>query len=211
MPRKRKNRIVYLDTNVILDFIDKDSEAVVLMKSLKTRGWQLRVSTLGMIELIDYKKNDLYLWKKLSKGSSLNTILKRIRDPRNDRKLRQYDFQQVSEWLEQVIAELPNIGFLELNEDDAWQLALKISVYSNLQTKDVIHFATAVAAAQNDGCDFFITSDGQLLKEAVRLKLGITGIRSLKLMKPREFVDKYPPLKKQSKSKRPKSKQTKKT
>jgi len=86
---KRKNKIIYVDTNIIIDyFADKDTNAVVAMKSIKTRGWKLRTSTFAMIELAEYKRNEIYLWDKLSKKQSLNSIIKKIRNPRNNKKLK---------------------------------------------------------------------------------------------------------------------------
>lgn len=81
--QKRKSKILYIDTNVVLDFVaDKDNNVIVLMKSVKSRGWKLRISTFAMIELAEYRKNEIFLWDKLSKNKSLNSIVKRIKNPR---------------------------------------------------------------------------------------------------------------------------------
>lgn len=169
---KRKSKTLYLDTNVILDFVsDKDSNAVVLMESVKSRNWNLRTSTFAMIELAEYRRNEIFLWDKLSQSKSLNNIMKKIRNPREKKALKPYHFQQVSSWMEDLQGILPNINYLDLDSSkeskevlSGWQLAHEISIYTNLNTKDVIHIATAVAAARNNECNFFITSDGDLQK-----------------------------------------------
>lgn len=203
---KRKSKILYIDTNVILDFIaDKDSNVIVLMKSVKSRGWRLRTSTFAMIELAEYRKNELFLWDQLSKNKSLNSIIKRIRNPRDNKKLKSHHFDQASDWLSGLQEKLPNMGFLDLdspknkNELGSWDLAHDISVYSNLNAKDVIHLATAVAAAQNQDCDFFITSDGDLYKESSEIMKLVKLQNKLKIMKPKDFIEIYPPIKKKHK------------
>lgn len=203
MPAKKgQNKILYIDTNVALDFaVDKDENVVVLMNSVKTRGWKLRTSTFAMIELAEYKKNELFLWDKLSQNYSLNNILKRIKNHRDNKKLKSYHFEQVSSWLDSLQSQLPKISFLDLdspkqeNQASSWQLAHEISVYSNLSAKDTIHLATAMAAAVNGECDFFITSDGDLIKEAAVILQEAKMVQKLTVLRPKEFVEMYPPLK----------------
>ena len=57
--QRKKSKILYIDTNVILDFVaDKDNHTVVLMESVRTRNWKLKISTFAMIELAEYRKNE---------------------------------------------------------------------------------------------------------------------------------------------------------
>ena len=57
---------------------------------------------------------------------------------------------------------MPNLGFRDLdsskdeNIPSSWQLAHELGIYSNLNAKDVIHLATAIAASQNKKCDFLL-------------------------------------------------------
>jgi len=201
--QRKKSKILYIDTNVILDFVvDKDNYTVVLMESVKTRDWKLRISTFAMIELAEYRKNEIFLWDKLSQNKSLNSIIKRIKNPRENKKLKRYHFEQVSSWLENLQQQLPNIGFLDLdsskdeNIQSSWQLAHELGIYSNLNAKDVIHLATAIAASQNKECDFFITNDGDLYNESNKIIKEIKLENKLKVLKPKEFVEQFPPIKK---------------
>ena len=200
---KRKSKILYIDTNVVLDYIaDKDNNVIVLMKSVKSRRWKLRISTFAMIELAEYRKNEIFLWDKLSQNKSLNSIIKRIKNPRENKKLSFYHFEQLENWLNNLEEALPNIGFLDLTSSkvksvpSSWHLAYYLGTYSNLNAKDVIHLSTAAAAAQNNECDFFITSDGDLYKESNKLIKENKWTTKIKVMKPKEFVEKYPPVKK---------------
>ena len=200
MPRK-KSKILYIDTNVILDFcVDKDNNVIVLMKAVKSRGWKLRISTFAWVELAEYRRNEIYLWDKLSRNKSLNSIMKRIRNPRDNKKLGTYHFEQVAEWLDEIQKQLPNLDFLDLeprkkkDEMSGWDIASFLSINSNLNAKDVIHLSTALAAYLNDECDFFITSDGDLYKESTKILDDIKG--KLTVIKPKDFIEKYPPIKK---------------
>ena len=201
--QRKKSKILYIDTNVILDFVsDKDNHTVVLMESVRTRNWKLKISTFAMIELAEYRKNEIFLWDKLSQNKSLNSIIKKIRNPRENKKLKKYHFEQVSSWLENLQQQLPNLGFLDLdsskdeNIPSSWQLAHELGVYSNLNAKDVIHLATAIAASQNKECDFFITNDGDLYDESKKIIKEIKLENKLRVLKPKEFIDQFPTIKK---------------
>lgn len=201
--QKRKNKILYIDTNVILDFVaDKDNNVVVLMESIRTRGWKLRTSTFTMIELAEYRKNEIFLWDKLSQHKSLNNILKKIRNAKEVKKLKKYHFDQVASWLEALQKQLPNIDFLDLDSAkdqdviSSWQLAHELGIYSNLCSKDVIHLATATAASQNNECDFFITNDGDLINESKQIIKEMKLQNKLNVLRPKEFIELYPPIKK---------------
>ena len=201
--QKRKSKILYIDTNVALDYVvDKENNVIVLMNSVKSRGWKLRLSTFAMIELSEYRRNEIFLWNKLSQNRSLNSIIKKIKNPRDNKRLKPYHFEQVSDWLWDLENMLPNIDFLDLdsskqkNIPSSWHLARYISIFSNLNAKDIIHLSTAIAAALNHECDFFITRDGDLYKESNRIIEENKWKTKLKIMKPKEFIEKYPPVKK---------------
>lgn len=199
---KRKSKILYLDTCVVLDYLDKDENTVVLMNSVKKRKWATRTSTFAMVELAEYKRNEIFLWHRLSNRYSLNTLLKSIRNPRKKKKLSTYQLNELSEWLETIQKNLPKFSSLDLtnseneSEQSSWQLAYDLSISTNLNAKDIIHLATAVAAAVNNECDFFITNDGGLYEEADKVTSELKIRQKLKVYKPKEFIEKYPPPKK---------------
>jgi len=199
---RRKNKVIYLDTCVILNYLDKEENSVVLMKSVKDRNWEIRTSTFGMVELAEYRRNEIYLWHKLSNKRSLNAIMKAIRNPRKEKKLKDYQFSELSDWLANVQTALPKFQSLDLTSSEnqevqsSWQLAYDLSISTNLNAKDNVHLATAISASLNGECDFFITTDGNLYNEAKRIIAEFKMGKKLQIMKPKEFIKKYPPLKK---------------
>lgn len=201
MPR-RKNKIIYLDTCVILDYLDKEENSVVLMKSVKDRKWEIRTSTFGMVELAEYRRNEIYLWHKLSNKKSLNTLMKAIRNPQREKKLKDYQFSELSDWLANIHTALPKFQSLDLTSSEkpdvqsSWQLAYDLSISTNLNAKDNVHLATAISASLNKECDFFITIDGNLYDEAKRIVTEFKMKKKLQIIKPKEFIERYPPLKK---------------
>lgn len=199
---KRKSKILYIDTNVILDYIsNEDNNVIVLMNSVKSRDWKLRSSTFAMIELAEYRRNEIYLWDKLSQKKSLNNIIKKIKNSRERKNLKSHHFEQVSDWLDNLRKELPNLDFLDLDRSknpkikSSWDYAYHFGIYSNMNAKDVIHLSTAITAALNKECDFFITSDGDLFNESIQILKDYKLQTTIKVMKPKEFIEKYPPIK----------------
>lgn len=201
----KKSKILYIDTNVVLDYVaDKDNNVIVLMESVKSRGWKLRISTFAWIELAEYRRNEIYLWKQLSERKSLNSIIKRIKNQKDNKKLSDYHFNQVEEWLNNIQNTLPNIDFIDIdkarndNEISGWELASYLSIHSNLNAKDIIHLATAIAASINGECDYFITSDADLFNEAQKI---VTNNKiKLKIIKPKDFALTFPPQKRSKKT-----------
>lgn len=200
---KRKNKILYLDTCVILDYLDKEEHSVVLINSARKRKWQTRTSTFGMIELAEHRRNEIFLWHRLSNKRSLNAVLKAIRNPRKKKRLKDFQFSELSSWLEEDIQDnLPKFQSLDLATSDredvqsGWQLAYDLSISTNLNSKDNIHLATAIAASLNNECDFFITRDGDLYEEAKRVVTELKIKQKLNVLKPKEFGELYPPPKK---------------
>ena len=93
MPRgSRKAKIVYVDTNIILDYLLKrDADATLIFESVKSRKWKLITSTLSMIEIADWKKRDLFIRNKVE----LNWGMDAIFGQRNRTDLGAYEFEKI--------------------------------------------------------------------------------------------------------------------
>ena len=197
-----KLKKIYIDTCVALNYLeDRTSDSLVFMQSINTRKWELKTSTFTLVELSDYQKNSIYFWDKLSERKSLNYILRKVRDQKSNRKLTRNQLRRVQAWLDAVIKTFPTeLAFHDLADTSAWQWAKMISESSNVTAKDSVHLATAFALAVNNDCDFFVTDDSDLKKEALELIKGTRLIKKIKIMSSGEFGAEFPPLKKKSAS-----------
>lgn len=187
MPRK-KNRTIYFDTNVILDFLLKrNNDVPLLTESIRSRKWSIITSTLTMMEMSDWKKRDLFIRNKLELNWGMDSIF----NQKNRTDLGVYEFQKVEKWLLGQ-GDLLGLSFIDLS-GSAWEKVREISTSTNLLAKDALHFGTALVAAINKQCDTLITSDGELKKEALRY-LKIKRLKQkLRIMTPKEFVKEFPP------------------
>ena len=160
--RIKTKKVVYFDTNVILDYILKRKDfAPILWQSIKTRNWKIITSTFTMMEIADWKKRDLFIRNKIELKWDMDNILSH----KNKLDLINYEFQKTYDWLLSC-EDLIKINFIELGKVEAWLEAKEISAKTNLLAKDALHFSTAYISALNDECDYLITSDGEFIKSA---------------------------------------------
>src|SRR3989338_963278 len=104
---KRKSKTVYLDTNVVLDFLLKrKTDATLLVESIRSRKWMMITSSFTMVEMSDWKKRDLFIRNKLE----LNWGMDAIFGSKNRTDLGSYEFDKVSKWLLEL-GTLLNISF----------------------------------------------------------------------------------------------------
>ena len=185
---KGKNKIVYVDTNVILDFLLKrGNEAVVIMESIKSRKWKIKTSSFSFVEMSDWKKRDLFIRNKLELNWGMDTIFSK----KNDTDLGAYEFEKVKKWLlDLAVSFKPE--FVDLADDAGWQQLREISTSTNLLAKDALHFCIALAVARNGQCDFFVTSYGNLITEAKSYLKRNHLKGKLQIFKPKEFIKLYP-------------------
>jgi len=189
MPKRKNKKTLYLDTNVILDLLLKRSnEAVVLVESVKSRRWGVITSTLSLVEMSDWKKRDLFMRNKVELFWSMDSILSK----KNETDLGENEFRKVEKWLlDSAVSFKPD--YYDLADAAGWLKLREISTSTNLLAKDAMQFCTALIAALNGKCNFFVTSDGNLIKEAKGYlrKNRLKG--KLDVLTPREFAKLYPP------------------
>jgi predicted nucleic acid-binding protein len=189
MPKRKNKKTLYLDTNVILDLLLKRSnEAVVLVESVKSRRWGVITSTLSLVEMSDWKKRDLFMRNKVELFWSMDSILSK----KNETDLGESEFKKVEKWLlDSAVSFKPD--YYDLADAAGWLKLREISTSTNLLAKDAMQFCTALIAALNGECNFFVTSDGNLIKEAKGYlrKNRLKG--KLDVLTPREFAKLYPP------------------
>lgn len=186
---KRKSKTVYLDTNVVLDFLLKrKTDSTLLVESIRSRKWMMITSSFTIVEMSDWKKRDLFIRNKLELNWGMDTIF----GSKNKTDLGNYEFEKVSRWLLDL-GTLLNISYIDLADSAGWQTLRDISANTNLLAKDSLHLCIALVSALNKQCDTFISEDGDLIKEAN----GYLKLRRLKqqltVCTPKDFVKKFPP------------------
>ena len=133
----KKNKTIYVDTNVLYDYIEEhESDAVLLFNTAKKKKWKLVTSTFSYLELYDLKKNDIYLWDNIKNKKSIRTILGKIRF--KDMKLKPYHFKEIAEWDEKLNKKIPLLETKDLNNEDQWRLAKEISNNTCLNSSSII-------------------------------------------------------------------------
>lgn len=187
--RSKKIKVIYLDTNVILDFVLKrNTEAALLIESVKSRKWSIMTSTLAIIEMADWKKRDLFMRNKLELNWGMDTIVSQ----RNRTDLGPYEFQKVEKWLLDCGA-IIKLDFRDL-AGPAWEKVREISSNTNLLAKDALHFGTALVAALNNQCDVLVTGDGDFEKEAKKYLTKNRLKQRLTILTLKNFVKTFPAL-----------------
>ena len=85
MTRKRRLRpILYLDTNIILDYIrNRNSDSVALVEIIRKRRLKSWTSYYALLELTDKELENKWIWKRIQKGETFEDIL-RTRYPESD-------------------------------------------------------------------------------------------------------------------------------
>lgn len=182
MPRGRKNKEIkkeafYIDTNIALDYITgRNPEAVSILESLKEMGAIIVSSSFLVMEAADFKKDSIYIVKKVIDEK---WDLRKTTRHSYEKDLREGDFYNISDWIEDLKSKLKLELYDFIVDTDTWELAQYVSQNSNLTAPDVIHLSSAIIAAQSRIeidkdivilCKTFISSDGFLKKEAEKIK-----------------------------------------
>ncbi len=182
MPREEKDKIIekqafYVDTNIALDYITRrNPEAVAILDSLKEKGAVIVSSSFLVMEAADFKKEAIYF---VQKAIDEKWEIKKITRQCYEKDLREGDFYNVSDWIDDLRKKLKLKLYDFLVDTDTWELAQSISQSSNLAAPDVIHLSSAIIATllgieigKNKvvPCKIFISNDGFLKKEAKKIK-----------------------------------------
>ena len=179
--RKKKELLIYIDTNFILDCTEgRNTDSVLLMDRIREKKWKCVASVFSIMEISDVIKDGIFVTKKLQKHWTINKILR----DRYKKDLNVNDFEDVENYIRnKVLNAYPFIILLNPSEA-GWQTALHISAKSNLSAPDVIHLATAWDA----NCNTFITSDDQILKSAKKIVKDIPKLKRIQVYTPSQFL-----------------------
>lgn len=139
-----------------------------------------------MMELCDIEKDKiLFNDRVVRRNWTIDRFLRERRKPN----LKKEHFEEVDKYLDVFIRSLEFINLWVLDER-GWNIALFLSINSNLSAPDVIHFATAFTY----GCDIFVTRDDHLMKDGnviLRRKslLKEMGVKTFKISQPHKALD----------------------
>lgn len=162
---------IYLDTNFILDITEgRNNNSTHIIEQIRENKWKCYSSVFTLMEICDVKKDDFFVAKKLQEKWSISQILRE----RYKKDLNKNDFDNVDKYIRNKILESYKfIEFVRLS-DEAWEQALRMSTFSNINTADIMHLITALTAK----CDIFLTSDKHFIGEAKRMlkQLNNTGL-----------------------------------
>ncbi len=167
MTSGNKNKAsLYLDTNVILDYLrQRGNDSVMLLESIKRRKIITWTSYFTLFEITEKQQEDTWIWKRVKNKESLDDII-RTRYPRKlnrDEKRSVFDELSLKFWDNFIET---NIIYINLPKDDDWDEILDLITWYNISLGD----AFQVSAAMQTNCDIFVTKDSQLSTEIEAIK-----------------------------------------
>lgn len=152
---------IYFDTNVLRDCIKhRNDQTIHVVETARDKNWLCHSSIFSIMELLDVRKDEIFVLKRLQDGSEINQVLRE----RFDKNLTKEDFKQINDEIENFFKTHKFVKFMPLT-DDGWNLAAEISSTSSISAADALHLATALKT----GCDLLVTSDEVFIKNARKL------------------------------------------
>jgi predicted nucleic acid-binding protein len=150
----------YIDTNVILDFVRKrDDDSVQLIQTLRRKKMLFCTSGFTLLELIYAGQQDAWIRKRLNvfKDSFEDILRRRSNQDLSKVELAEVAEQVYSRFLKPFVDEEKLVRIV-YPSSGGWNQVIKLLYENNITIGD----AFAVSAAQDDGCDTFITKDEAL-------------------------------------------------
>lgn len=154
--------IIYLDTNVLLDIIDKRcNDSLDLYRYIWDHQWQCVTSIFAKVEILEVKQIQKFNIEKRQFNWSSNRMKKEL----YKRDLSPNVLSNISRNITaRMKSRCKGIKKYSCLIEDGWIKAEEIKRKTNLTDKDSIHLAEALAIA----CDIFLTRDDFLLSVAKR-------------------------------------------
>ena len=172
---------IYLDTVIIRKLIEKRPAILLnLMRTIKERKWVCFSSTLGILELSDLKKDDVYLRHKVKEKEEYKEIIK----TRDQKKLNSDDLKAVKEYISHFLSKYPFFSAYQAPKE-IWGDALTITLNSNIHSVDAVHLAVALGFK----ADILVTSDTHFITEANNLLNKYGYNKKIKVVSPEKVFD----------------------
>jgi predicted nucleic acid-binding protein len=156
-PHELLEPYLYLDTNVILDFLhNRYQPSVELMRRIRERHWKCSTSSFSLLEMYDAEQLDKFIEKLRLKGYGWSQIMSKTVE-RRSKKLGLTDEQlkSLSSELRDSISLIEDCIEFMYPHKRLWDDAETWCMYTNIGARDAIHLATALAV----GCNILVTRD----------------------------------------------------
>lgn len=148
---------LYLDTNVILDFLhNRYQPSMELLRRIRERHWKCSTSSFALLEMYDAEQLDKFIETLRLKGYSWSQIMSRTVARRSkklgltDRQLQSLAFE-----LRDSISLIGDCIEFMYPHKGLWDEAEIYCIYTNIGARDAIHLATALIV----GCNILVTRD----------------------------------------------------
>ena len=173
---KEEEPRIYLDTNVILDVIERRrDESLFLIEEIKNEGWYCCTSAYTVCELIDKEQDFLNMGNLLLKKCTVDEILRKRNSKNLSQEQREDAIDKVKGFFKQY-----NIEQFTL-EEKGWETAYEVLRDLNVKASDAVQLATAKEAM----CSIFVTNDEKLGKEARKVLTWMTSKNAYQILKVR--------------------------
>lgn len=149
-----------MDTNLFLDLTRnrKNEFSRKIFQDIKCDKYDAITSTFTLLEIVQEEQERKFAENELIHNKK---SFDEIRTKIHERNLSDSSLEEVydSAWKElKPYFEEEKIRFMYLDEE-GWDVVVDFQKHMNISASDVIH----VAVAYIEGCDIFVTSDGQLI------------------------------------------------
>jgi len=148
---------LYLDTNVLLDFLHSRHEpSVALLQKIRDNRWKCSTSSFALLEMYDAEQLEKFVQKLHLKGYNWSQIMSRTRERRSKKLgLTDKQLQNLSSELRDSISSITDcVEFLDPYKE-LWDDAEYFCIYTNIGAQDALHLATAI----NVECNILVTRD----------------------------------------------------
>lgn len=159
--KSKEKPSIYIDTCILRDVKDRRNQGSIdFMSWIKIKGLTCFISFFGLMELTGIEKEDIFIRRKLVyEKATLDEVI----SERKNLDLKRDEFVKCSQYIEQVADTYSFLEVVDL-DNNGWNLALTIAVFSNLHATDAVH----LAAAWQADCAVIITRDTFFIKEAAK-------------------------------------------
>jgi len=164
--RKENEPRIYLDTNVILDVIERRrNESLFLLEKIKNESWYCCTSAYTVCELIDKEQEFLHVGNLMLKRYTLDEILRRRKPKQLSQEQRDDAIDKVRDFFKQYKIEQFTL------EEKGWETTYTVLRDLDVSASDAIQLATAEEA----NCSIFVSNDEELGKEAQKILTWMTS------------------------------------
>lgn len=176
-----KNPLIYIDTNVIIDCIEKRCpHSINALNIIKKEKWPVVTSAFLVLELADTLKEQEFIKEKIRQKMPIQKILQQRSQP-------DLTWKNFSKIKNKVKYHWDNkYSFVEYYDlsPEGWDAAGDMCMDSNMWGGDIIHLATA----KEIGAKIIITNDTFFIKEGLEFLKRKKLWSSLRICLPQEMI-----------------------